>query len=290
MTDLVVIGAGYWGAAIAHEARQRGRTVVVFDDQDPHGGSRNASGICHPKTYSSSLFRQFWPERWTREDLMSSFDWLKKHAGAKETQEHFFNHTRADLGIRPLPVGLYLEDNEALTSLAGPVRAERVEEMSPSPDGWKVNGVPARRVAIAAGIHSDNLLTLAGCKPIGVGALWGRGMIVSGENPRVSPLVVQTRPYRKFETRPWGTGLTRIGDTAEKRRDDEKYRRELRDLASWVVPGYDEVGWLEGYRPVARQFTVEVVAPSLLVATGGHRMGLGIAGLVACEANNLLEL
>jgi len=285
--DLIVVGGGYWGAAVAFEAGLRGLQAVVLDDSDPRSGSRNASGILHPKTYSSPLFKKYMPDDWTKDDLAASFAWLKKHCGAVETVEHFTNWTRTDLGVRKLPVGYYLPSNEALTGLVIPIGVKVVDIISQDGD-WIVNGIiRAPRLVVAAGIHTDGVLALAGVAPVGVTALFGRGLGVRGPTPYPSPLVVQTRPYRKFETRPWGD-LIRVGDTAEVRPDEAKYRAELRAVADWLAPGSETVRWFEGYRPVCEKFTVRLVAPGLVAATGGHRMGLGLSGLVATKTLGLL--
>lgn len=287
--DLIVIGGGYWGSAICYEARLRGINAVVLDSNDPKSGSRNASGILHPKTYSSPLFKKYMPDDWTKEDLAASFAWLKKHCGAREVVEHFVNWTRPDLGVRKLPVGYYLDSNEALTGLVAPIKSI-VEDIERSGPDWIVNQWhSAPRLVIAAGIHTDEMIVLAvGAEHcVGVSALFGRGLGVRGTSTQPSPIVVQTRPYRKFETRPWGD-LIRVGDTAEVNPDETKYRAELRAVADWLAPGSETVRWFEGYRPVCEKFTVKLVAPGLVAATGGHRMGLGLSGLVAVKALALL--
>ena len=285
--DLIVVGGGYWGSAIAHEAGQRGLDAAVLDDFNPASGSRNASGILHPKTYSSPLFKKYMPADWTKADLLASFEWLKRHCGAVETVEHFTNWTRPDLGVRTLPVGYYLPSNEALTGLVSPFN-EVVESIRREDGLWTVNGMyRAPRLVVAAGIGTDAVLALAGVAPIGVTALFGRGLGVRGTTSHPSPLVVQTRPYRKFETRPWGD-LLRVGDTAEVKPDEAKYRAELRAVADWLAPGSETVEWYEGYRPVCEQFTVRLVAEGLVAASGGHRMGLGLSGLVAVKTLSLL--
>jgi glycine/D-amino acid oxidase-like deaminating enzyme len=286
--DLIVIGGGYWGSAVAHEARQRGLDAAVLDDFNPASGSRNASGILHPKTYSSPLFKKYMPADWSKADLLASFEWLKKHCGAVETVEHFTNWTRPDLGVRKLPVGYYISSNEALTGLAEPFN-EKVDAIRRSDGLWIVNGMfRAPRLVVAAGIGTDSVLALAGVAPIGVTSLFGRGLGVRGLTTHPSPLVVQTRPYRKFETRPWGD-LLRVGDTAEVRPDEAKYRGELRAVADWLAPGSETVEWYEGYRPVCEQFTVRLVAEGLVAASGGHRMGLGLSGLVAVKTLEMLS-
>lgn len=285
--DLIVVGGGYWGSAIAHEAGQRGLDAAVLDDFNPASGSRNASGIIHPKTYGSKLFRHFMPPDWTKEDLAASFEWLKRHCGAVETVEHFTNWQRQDLGVRPLPVGLYLKDNDALLGLVEPFN-DRVERIERCDGDWILNGLyRAPRLVVAAGPGTDAVLALAGAAPLGVTALFGRGLAIRGATPYPSPLVVQTRAYRKFETRPWHD-LIRVGDTAEVKPDEAKYRDELRAVADWVAPGSETVKWFEGYRPVCEQFTVRLVGDGLVAATGGHRMGLGLSGLVANKALGLL--
>lgn len=42
--DIVVVGAGYTGLAVAYEAARRGRAVVVFDRDDPARGASSRNG------------------------------------------------------------------------------------------------------------------------------------------------------------------------------------------------------------------------------------------------------
>ena len=55
-----------------------------------------------------------------------------------------------------------------------------------------------------------------------------------------------------------------------------------------MSPGAKTVRVLDGMRPVCERFTVCEIAPGLVAATGGHRVGLGIAGTIAERALRIL--
>jgi hypothetical protein len=121
-------------------------------------------------------------------------------------------------------------------------------------------------------------LNKCGIKPIGVTKLAGRGIIAKGIPKEVLPVSVMIRPYCKHTVRNW-FNYFKIGDTAEKQLVD-KHLENLRTIGRDVLDNYQEINIQLGYRPVLDKFTVESIA-GLIVATGGHRVGLGVAGLVA---------
>lgn len=293
MLDLIVIGGGFWGVACALECSRLGWSVVLLDDADPSSGSRNASSIAHIESYSSPLFESLWPSYWNRSELKDSFSWLVKNAGAKLTDEPFVNLTRPDLAPRARTRPLYLDRNEDLTGLF-PATPAKVTSIIPCRVGWSVGTeagavYEAPRLLVAAGYRTDDVLALAQQAPLGVRPMFGRGLIVKGTSKIPVPSMVMTRPYTKFAVRPWGdTGNLRIGDTAEKKRNDARGKELLR-LAEDVMLFHEPVGWMTGWRPVLPKFTVEKLGAGLVVATGGHRMAMGLTGLVVPRVINLFR-
>jgi hypothetical protein len=267
--------------------------VRVLDDADPLAGSRNASAIVHVHTYDSPIFADLWPRDWSREELERSLGWLVETCGARPSVETFWNLDRRDLGQRTSRERppLYLPTNGALLDL---VAAERRRVSALWRDGaewiaetWE-GPVRGRRVLVAAGYRTDEVLASAGLGTLGVRRLFGRGLLVEGRAVVALPAMVMGGPYRKYAIRDWAPGVVRVGDSAE-RTPREGHAAFLRKLAEAIVPGGREVGWMAGYRPVLDRFTVAKLADGLAVATGGHRMALGLAGLVARRAVSMLS-
>lgn len=290
--DMIVVGAGYWGAACASEARRRGRTVLVIDDADPKSGSRAASGVCDPKAYKSDVFAKYLPADW-KPLLNDSFQWLLDNGGVLTT-ERFRNHF-AGTESRGGAECVYVPTVDTILSLAGEtVRAGVVggslgETVCVS--GTDGRAYVGRRLLVAAGYRTDDVLRSVGVKPLGVGRLYGRGILAAGTPREAVPVSVMIKPYVKHTVRPWGaagSNVYKVGDTAEERPND-KLLEGLRTVGRLVLSGYREAAVTEGYRPVLPQFTVEKVGRNCVVATGGHRLGLGLCGLVARKVEEALS-
>lgn len=281
--DAVVIGSGYWGAGIAAHLADAGKSVLVVDDGDAKSGSRNASAICDPAAYESSVFKKYWPPDWDASDLDYSLNWLLAHGGRK-VRENFWNRF-AGTAPRDGAEAIYLDCPEPLMMTPRSVkRAARVVGGESGFGGVTVEFdystiTRTRQLVVAAGRRTDEVLTSLQLKPVGVRSLFGRGIVARGTPVTDTPVSVMIAPYRKHTVRDWPGGLFKVGDTAEEKPNDKKLE-DLRTVGRAVLAGYEEVQLNEGYRPVMDRFTVEKVAPNVVVATGGHRLGLGLAGLV----------
>lgn len=298
--DLIIIGGGYWGASIAVHAKEQGWDALVLDSGDRLSGSRNASGICDPKAYGKPLFKKYWPSDWTKEDLLYSLNWLIQ-IGAKPTREYFWNHfegTKPRIGVE----AIYLDDNVHLMRLAQPrlnLGATSIyvsnKEIIVGTNDAKFVRLRCRRLAIAAGYQSDQVLVQAGFAKLKLTQLFGRGLVVTGKPRLELPMSVMLRPYLKHTIRSWGNNY-RIGDTAESTREPSTGRWEkelglgnLRTIGNLTLKDYREIKIVEGYRPTAERFIVEKLTNNVVVATGGHRVGLGLSGLVGRKVVEMLK-
>lgn len=266
--DLLIVGGGYWGAAVSFEARKKGWRVAVVDDGDKRSGTRAASGVADRSAFKSEVFRKYLPVGWSDSDLDDSFNWLLERGG--ETVGEYFWNRFAGTGPREGSECVYIEGPETITNLLGSTYRGRFD---PSKVDYK-------RLVVAAGYRTDEVLAQLGLDPLGVGKLYGRGIVAEGTPSLVTPVSVMIRPYCKHTVRRWGSGQWKVGDTAEKI-PNEKYLESLREVGRSVLSDYREVKVSEGFRPILPKFTVEKLTPSIVVATGGHRLGLGLAGLVA---------
>jgi glycine/D-amino acid oxidase-like deaminating enzyme len=281
--DLAVVGGGYWGVATALRARESGKDVILFDDSDPLAGSRNASAICDPASYKSKVFRRFWPTGWTKDDLKESLNWLLGNGG-ELTEEVFLNQFEGR-GIRPIrPKAIYLKSNEDFLRRFPATTAE-VLGLERRGILWELRTRTgtflARKICLALGYRTDAFLAKAGMPLLGVGRLYGRGIIVRGTPAYPVPICVMTRPYVKHTIRQWEDGY-RVGDTAERGEVKEGVDPNLLAVTESVMGDqYEVLRSVNGFRPTADKFLVDKIAPGLAVATGGHRLGLGLAGLAA---------
>jgi glycine/D-amino acid oxidase-like deaminating enzyme len=288
--DLVVVGGGFWGTAAALQARRRGLEAVVLDCRAPQGASKAAAGLVHKDGFGRDTFLRRAPAWWDADELGWSLEWLKEVAGLRRTGEWFFNGDAAGAKYRPdcwlaPPVNVLLE-------MARPL-FDRAERLEPAAGGWAVatpgTTYKARLVVVAAGALTDRLLEASGLRKAGVEGLPGRGYLFPGTLPDGVPQTTQVRPYTSFTVRPWGERTLRLGDTVERgdgpRPGDLNALRSI--LARWGGGGRMEVC---GVRPVCPRFVVEPWAPGLVVAVGGHRVGLGLAGAVGRRCLQLLEV
>lgn len=305
--DLLVVGAGYWGSGIAYEAAQKGWKVAVVDDGDLRAGSRNASGICDPKAYKSSVFSRYWPPEWNPSELDDSIAWLIDQGGYW-VDEWFWNRFQ---GTTPRAGARCVYLDGGFGALI-PYRIQgKILDGEPEGGFWnirlenregKTSWVEARRLAVAAGYRTDEVLDSLGLPGVGITPLYGRGLLARGSPSREVPVSVMIRPYTKHTVRPWkgrphDGSWFRIGDTAEEedRVNSESGRRRWESLLTVgrsVLDVFRPGPVIQGYRPVAERFLVEKVSgsgPPVAVATGGHRLGLGLTGLVARKVMEVLE-
>lgn len=287
--DLIVVGGGYWGSGIAFEARAKGWNVLLVDSNDPYGASRAASGIADIKAYGSSIFKKYWPADWSQEDLRESFDWLMKRGGYRQ-REWFWNQFKGTApreGTDCVYIPLVTTITELTNRVYDEVGKVFVFNASDLAVDLKLGGMfRGRRLVVAAGYLTDGVLNMAGLGALGVGGLYGRGLIGHG-TPTVAPVSVMIRPYCKHTVRAWGNRW-KVGDTAEASIKDGPIQ-SLRRVATLAIPDFIEEQLSEGYRPTLDRFTVEKLTPNVVVATGGHRLGLGLTGLVAKKVMEMFQ-
>lgn len=305
--DLAIIGGGFWGAACALLARERGIDHILLDDLAPWASSRNAAGMVHPDWFRGGTIAKLVPASWTGVEIGHGLAWLTKY-GLEQVDETFRNNgkerIRRDVLMMP--------DPHAFLDSANPMQANVTHlKRDPKRKIWGIYGdygastdlsvIDARRVILAAGVQTDNLLRNSGMQPLGVERLRGRGIIFTSrflEDPHVRlPLTVQYAPYKQVTIREWPHRLhahqtngrvARIGDTVEPAGGKTGALAALREKLMGIVGEVTEMEIQCGDRPVLPQFTVTKIAPALVVATGGHRVGLGVAPTAARRALEML--
>lgn len=295
--DLAIIGAGFWGTAAAVKAREQGMEPVVLDNLVPWSSSRNAAGMVHMDWITGESSRKLLPAGWSGRELGESVAWLMRY-GLQHTGETFRGFGGEEKRHKET---FMMPDVAAFLALGQATRAEVSHMRRLKSGGWRIYAdsesvsIDARRVILAAGIGTDTLLAASSLPRVGVTALRGRGMLVKIPSVRVASLVLPYRirvgRYGSYTLRAWPCAdgpLYRWGDTTESGNGNEPIRKMAEALTELVGP-YDWVGTHEGYRPVCAQYTVKPVADGMVVATGGHRIGLGLAGIAADKALALLK-
>lgn len=287
MADLIVVGGGYWGVAIAYKARERGLSVLLFDDRRPEGSSRNSAGMMQRYWYKASTTLNHIPRSWGWW-RGPSLGWLESLGMVQNTGEMFATRSRPEARFRD---DLQMVDPEAVLGLFPAVRG-RVDRICREGGRWsvQVDGMdfPAASVAVAAGAWTDALLNASDLPAVGVQGLRGRAVILD-QTAYVGqvPLTYMPKPYTHYTLRPWGNHW-RFGDTVEAH-DNHVLDRWLMPTLTGLIGQYTYVAMQDGIRPVCKQFVVEEIAPKLVVATGGHRVGLGMAEPVAGRVLDLLQ-
>lgn len=284
VTDLAVVGLGFWGAQIAAAARGAGLGVTTYDDGNPLGASRNAAGIVQRSWYRQETIRKMMGTI-TIEDVDFGIDALTRD-GLSRTGEVFTSYQNPEPRVRE---DLYLLPEILLPQ---PDVKAHISEVRQVAAGWEILGTTCRNVVLSAGWWVDEVLRALGLSPIGVRPLLGRALVaeVAGYTEAV-PRTHLPRPYKHLTVRPL-SGAYRIGDTTEAlaRLGDETPFAYLEAQLSAITGGTVAVQRrLCGVRPVCDQFTVTQVAPGLIVATGGHRVGLALGPAIARRAVELLR-
>lgn len=280
--DILVIGAGYWGVAVALLAEARGATVQLIDNGDTLGASRAASAH-----FAFSWYRGPWRARIERAvDRAQLVGFLLRRTGALthrgRTKEDWWTFRPDDLlGLRrPDIIGDVTEvDHGALRVRVG--------------SSW----LPARNIVIAAGAWADDLLRRSRLPEVGVTGLPGAGIVVVAAKPDEYGAAVflhELNPFKQVAFREWGPGLVRYGETTEQRPGPAavaQYVAKLRAIGDQHLGSREPRQIIRGIRPVVKTGPqVKLVAPNIVAATGGGRIGALLSFWAAEETCRLLML
>lgn len=294
--DLIVIGGGFWGTAAAIQAREGGRDVLLLDDDNPQGASRNAAGIMSLNWYKFQRpTRLYTPtitlmmgSLFTYADAVWGVDWYSERGLANFTGEHYLRYQGQPQFRRDCHL---LNDLDTFLRLGQPEQTS-VIRLFQEKGYWFVE-TPEQtyrtvKVIVAAGAFTDHLLQASALPTVGVGALRGRAIVYQTARRFPVPLTYKASVGQQYTFRQWGEGLVRLGDTTE-RGEGDKALDKLRAFAATELPTLAEVQVLDGLRPVCKQMVVKQVAPGLVVMTGGHRVGLALAPAAAKKALEVLN-
>lgn len=286
--SIAIIGNGFWGSATARRLREQGADVDVYADPAVPGASVAAAGICKLAWYKQDTVRRMMDGVFTYDQFADGFAWLTDRTRIEASPETFVNRPR---GTSKVHTDTYLGD--PLDLIVPPTIRERVTAIMPADNGAFVHTERGDRwhdaVVVAAGAKTDEVL--AGLGHTGVKPLLGRAVLFNAPEPEgmsTGCLTIMTRPYTHFTFRRF-RGRWRAGDTVE-RSGVADYKRiaEVTALGAEWFPGMREVEVIGGNRPVCPTMYVHRVHRRVVAATGGHRVGFGLAGAVALRVESLL--
>jgi glycine/D-amino acid oxidase-like deaminating enzyme len=264
VSDLAVVGGGYWGVVTAYLAEQRGLSVTLYDRPEPLGASRAASGY-----FAEGWYKGAWEMRLKRaRQLADKAGIVLRNSGARvyPVKSRSKPTYRADwytfepsafLALRPA-------DNDAVVLRVGTgfvdVAGDRHEH---------------KAVVVAGGAWTDRLLKASGIRELGVKQLAGTGVILK-HAPLPDPVTLhEVNPYNQVALRVWGPGEIRVCATQE--RKDSEHELYVQAMLRRVAPYFTEqveLRRMRGLRPLLDDGPcVREVAPRVVVAVGGGRIG-----------------
>jgi glycine/D-amino acid oxidase-like deaminating enzyme len=303
--DLIVVGSGFWGTAIALEARESGMNVAVIDDGNRFGASRAAAGFINPDWFKGKAIRSHFPADWSGDEHLEGFAWLHERVELTHTGELFKNLVRGNGEWKWRP-GLWVMNSPLdLLQLWPEVIPGRVSSFVRLGDTWRVfwpeengyiNMITARKLVLATGAATDGLLEANGFEPVGVSSLWGMALIVERSGDwDARPSTIMYRPYKSWTVRPVGPGLARLGDTVEGWLPGSVHLEESKNALTegakmfWPHGNFVVHDWVRGARPTSEHYIVKLHGHDFVVASGGHRVGLVLAGAVAQKVVSMLS-
>jgi len=285
--ELVIIGAGFWGSAIALELQAQGQSMLLIDGELAGSASRVAAGLVR----ESSLVKPLAPW-WNAAHTEACRGFLERWG--QRGDEFLVSQQNATAGPGRIRPGLWQLRPQDILQPALPWHVERLQ---PTQGRWLVHCrqevISAAQVILAAGIHCDRILRRSGLEPAGLQPQPGAALVGSTTHPLEMP---RTRGYRlpadtrtrTVTARNWGAGQLRVGDTC-----GPSQTAQLTMLHHWfAAAGGQRVPQpLWGIRPRYRQgILVQPWRPGLILASGGGRTGLAIAAGVALRVHQLLSL
>ena len=289
MTSVGIVGAGFWGGAV-QKVLGRHFDVSVVDPGDHRAASGAAQGLVKLDWLRSATLASVIPAWWGRAHDEAS-EALLVALGARETVELVTAWNKPEATHRG---GLLLVDpHEARAKVDFRARVLRVEQwdhhvaVKLEDDDTLVFD----RVVLATGVWTDRLLEASGYPKLGITEMAGSTVICEGEGPRDVVWTHVTSPYKHITVRPWKERLSQLGATVAKGPDDQSAFEAMMGRVRKQWPQLDPTVRLQGWRPVGPEgrAVVDKVAPGIVVATGGARIGLALAGGIARRVEDLLQ-
>ena len=301
MKDVIVIGAGFWGSAVARKLKKAGLSYAVVDDGNMASGTRNSGAYTCLRWFDSDTITKHLPLHWTKNKVRKWVRWLEKNDYLEPVGQWTYNKAR-DTWKRTDDCYL-MRDVSAFSNRTKAIPGKAVA-IGMHKDFCIVslenNSLYGRHVVVAAGIWTDSILQKSNLPLSGVQALGGRALILKPQKKHIfqndkydidewknEVISINVRPFKNFDLLPNSKNWWYFGATTEREESDKAYDEMVR-------AGIDLVGetqvtkTLTGFRPIMPE-GVKRINDKVIVATGGARIGLALAGSAADDVIKLIK-
>lgn len=284
--DVVVIGAGLFGAATARLLAKQGYDVAVVDSNERFAASKCSFGV--------------WKDGWVdkvKPYLAEGLDLLDEFCGGIETREFF------DLGKEDVVHQFFYADCFKIMTLGPditvyPHKVHTVQRKAVNLfNGDQITAKKA--VIIAAGAYTDNILTQSGFKPRGIDIYWGATMNVNMHIDECR--IFEWAPYKQsilhvldennFQFGDGSTVKNPKGDDPRLNKTSERLQLHMNDVVGINVPHEKIVDVREGYRPYIPkgQSFINHHGDRIYSATGGAKNSTLVCTYVAQELFKIIQ-
>src|ERR1044072_4169908 len=297
MKEVIVIGNGFWGSAIARHLRKAAIDYVVLDNGDLSSGTLNSDAYTCLRWFGSGTVTKHLPQGWTKERIESWVNWLIRKKYLEQTGQWVYN-VRLDTWKRYEDCYL-MRDVSTFSNRtkAHPKNITKIEDVGDCCKVYTDTGfIRCHKIVLATGVWTDDILKASGYAPIGVTSLNGSALLVEPLQKRISKMVnwngevitINVRPFKNYDLLPNSKNWWYYGATTEKP-VSEKAQEEMMRSLELVFGGNVKVKkTLTGRRPMYVGGVVKV-SDNIVVATGGGRIGLALAGPAADDVLSILK-
>ena len=276
--DVIIIGGGFTGRAVARRLQEEGLIVAMIDDRDKRAWSRVYGGLWGDSWLQSDFWEAIRPEWWRQEHYIRA----RSNVLAENTVASPFlvapSLSWAD-GVVQIAGGASLDAIDG--EVSGGSYDDKTGLWTIIYDGRSIQG---RKIVIAAGYQTPEVLRRLSLRTVDIKSVRGRYFLfdsaVAPHEPvfRMSP----SGPLWMLRTGPF---TIRIGDTYEDEKSNPVAQvEEIVEFGRMIDPDlpapYKNVEGFRSVGPEGKPF-VSSVGPDAWAVGGGGRIGLGIAGGLA---------
>lgn len=294
--DVIVVGSGFWGAAIARKLNKAGMDYTVIDDGHIDSGTRNSGAYTCMRWFSSGTIAKQIPDDWTKQRIEKWVNWLINNKYLEPVGQWVYNKSR-DTWKRYDDCYL-MKDVSAFSNKTKHVVQDSVVRIKDGRDCvvYLKQGTPikAKYIVLAAGVWTDEILKNSRMNEIGVESLNGRALLIEPTKLRndvkwdKEVISVNVRPFKNYDLLKNSKNWWYFGATTEKPESEKAYD-EMLGAAQLLFGGSVNIKKiLLGRRPVYNGGVVKVT-DRIISATGGGRIGLALAGPAAEDVVNLIN-
>ena len=301
MKDVIVIGSGFWGSAIARKLKKAGLDYTVLDNGDGHSGTRNSGAYTCLRWFDSGTILKHIPENWTKEKVRRWVTWLVKQGYLELTGQWIYNKRlktwkRYEDCYVMRDVSRFSNRTKAIAAevLNIEMRKDRCRVNVMRLGSPAANSFDAKYVVMATGSWTDKILERSNLPISGTTTLIGRAVLLKPNKIKLpfewkgEVLSINTRPFKNFDLIPNAKNWWYFGATTEKEASEKAYDEMLTAAVDLVGDSAEITTVLVGFRPILDN-GVRQINDRVIVATGGGRIGLALAGPAADDVVSLIK-